>query len=304
MNISLVRDDDTSYSVSGTASYGSTSVPRYDACGGNGITGAYPGSPGCPYVNYSYTWNTGVSPVNGAFIPNAIYTATLTASDNSSTPVTSSIPGTFTVDNQTQAPAISSPITGDGNPGVQQIFTVVYTSPHSNLDFYNGQILFQRTYATCAVQWTLAGSVTALSNSSICTVSAAASSVTNNGTNQVTVQAGVTFTTQVSGQITVSASGSNSLQEPGPLTALTIYTLSTGPAILVNPGDVYIITSAGSTGYACANLALINGAQGPVTVGTPTLEYDSGTQNQPTLMATPLTASQSLPDPAPRDRCW
>ncbi len=299
VNISIVRDDDTSYSISGAASYGSTSVPRYDACGGNGITGAYPGSPGCPYVNYSYTWNTGVAPVTGAFIPNAIYTATLTASDNSSPPVTNSVSGTFTVDNQTPAPAISSPIEGSGNPGIQQIFTVVYTSPHSNLDFYNGQISFQGPYATCVIQWTLAGTVTALSNPSICTVSAAASSVTNNGTNQVTVQAGVTFTGVLSGQVTVFAYGSNSLQEPGPSSILTTYTLSAGPAIIINPGDTYVITSAGSPASACTNISFINGAQGPVTVGTPSLLYDSGTQNQPTLTATPLTTSQTQPVACP-----
>ena len=294
VNISIARDDDTSYSVTGTASYGSTSVPRYDACGGNGITGAYPGSPGCPYVNYSYTWNTGVSPVTGAFIPNAIYTATLTASDNSSPAVTNSIQGTFTVDNQTPAPAISSPIDGSGSPGVQQIFTVVYTSPHSNLDFYNGQISFQGFAATCVVQWTLAGSVTALSNSSVCTVSAAASSVTNNGTNQVTVQAAVTFT-EMYGQVAVSAYGSNSLQQEGPPSQLTTYTLGSGPTILTNPGEIYVLTSAGSATSACLNLAFINGAQGPVTVGTPVLTWFAGTQNQPTLTATPLTSSQSQP---------
>jgi hypothetical protein len=52
---------------------------------------------------------------------------------------------------------------------------------------------------------------------------------------------------------------------------------------------LWVLTSAGSAGWACVSFTLLNGAQGPVTVGTPS------THNQPNVAATTLSAAQSYP---------
>jgi hypothetical protein len=293
VNVSIVRDDDPSYIVSGPATYGNSAFPRYDACGGNGVTGPYPGSPGCPNVNFDFTWNTGVSSVTDAFMPNAVYTATFSTSDSSSPPLSSAISGTFAVDNQTPAPAIISPVNGVGAYGVEQSFVVTYTSPHTNLDFANGQISFQGPSTTCVVQWTMPATITVLSGSSTCTLDSGRSSLSNNGTNQLTVTLGLTFASSMLGQVVVSAFGTNSIGEVGPWSTITDYAVTGAPASQVYgslpyyPFPDYLVIPPGVTGGVCESVLFVNGAQGPVTVGTPQIIQQSGVQSSLYFSASP-----------------
>jgi hypothetical protein len=265
VNVSIVRDDDTTYSVSGAATYGNPAVPRYDACGGNGITGLYPGSPGCPNVDFDYTWNTGTFPVTGAFMPNAIYTATFTASGSSSPPLSNSISATFAVDNQTPAPAIVGPINSSGAFGVEQQIVITYNSPHSNLDFGYGQIMFQSPSQTCVVQWSLPSTIAVVGTAPPCTVDSGTSSLTNNGTNEVTVQLGITFASSMSGQTVVSAFGTNSIGEVGPWSAITDFTV-TGSAPQILTYTESVVVEPNVTTSICAPVILTNGARSPVTI--------------------------------------
>jgi hypothetical protein len=109
VNVPIARDDDTGCSVSGTATYGNPSVSRYNACGGDGVTGTYPGCPGCPNVDFDYTWNTGVSSVTGAFHFERHLYGNVQRVGQQFRPMSNAISATFAVDNQTPRRRLSGP---------------------------------------------------------------------------------------------------------------------------------------------------------------------------------------------------
>ena len=137
VGVLIASNDDTGFTLSGPATYGV--APPTNICG----TAPYPDGTNCPNAGFVYTWNTGsLNGAGGTFYTNGSYTATLTASDSSSPPLTTATSATVTVDNQAPSPTIVSPVNGNGAYGVEQVFTVSYLSPHATNDFGWGQVLF------------------------------------------------------------------------------------------------------------------------------------------------------------------
>ena len=180
VKVTIASNDGTGLIVNGTATYPNAMVARNDICG---ASGPYPNAPGCPYVQFDYTWTTGLAPDGVTFLPNGSYTVTATALDSSAPQLSSSASATVTVDNQPPSPVIVGPVNGNGAyaPAVQT-FTVSYLSPHTGLDFSYGQIVFAGPSATCVAQWTLGGGISLQSQAngaaSPCTMASTGSSVT------------------------------------------------------------------------------------------------------------------------------
>ena len=106
VSVSIAANDGSGVVSTGAAVYGQ--VPRNDLCAGAGL---YVGAPNCPKLQFDYLWNTGLAADGVTFVPNGIYTATVTATGAG---LSSSIAPTFTVDNQPPSPLISSPVNGNG----------------------------------------------------------------------------------------------------------------------------------------------------------------------------------------------
>ena len=131
VSVSIAANDGSGVVSTGAAVYGQ--VPRNDLCAGAGL---YVGAPNCPKLQFDYLWNTGLAADGVTFVPNGIYTATLTATGAG---LSSSIAPTFTVDNQPPSPLISSPVNGNGDYNTYQTFVVDFVSPHNVGDIGSGQ---------------------------------------------------------------------------------------------------------------------------------------------------------------------
>lgn len=278
VSVLISSNDDFGFALSDSALYG-TAV-RNDICG---ASKAYPGGTDCPRVQFDYLWQTGAT--SATAWTNGSYSTTLTAFDSSSPLASTPATATFTVDNQPPSPVISSPVNGSGIYGVSQPFTILYVSPHNNLDFGQGQVVFSGESAlTCTVQWSLGGGggvflVTDASGHSPCTLDTTKSQLSNNGTNELTLKLWVTFPQAMAGTlpqtmaaVLVQANGSTAAGDSsGPLSTLTYFTVLQMPGVppIPQPFAVTSVAQLGGQATFSQTLYVVDPSLGAVTASFP-----------------------------------
>ncbi|HVV74331.1 MAG TPA: Ig domain-containing protein, partial [Verrucomicrobiae bacterium] len=256
VNVSIVGNDDSGFTLSAPASYGI--VARNDQCD-PGKT--YAGAPNCPKIQFDYPWQTGVQPVTGTpeFL-NGSYTAVVTALDSTQpSPLSTAASIQVMVDNQPPTPLMVSPINGTGVSGVYQPFTVRFVSPHPGLDFGGGQITFQRTTVfSCTVSWSATSGNNIVLQSGAggtppCLMDTSRSTISNNGSDQVTLQLWIQFpqstpTIITAGAVAISAVGFSAGGEASPASNITSFDLLDTP-VSSNPAPAastyFGVSSAG-----------------------------------------------------------
>lgn len=327
VTVQVVSDEDPSLSFSVPATYGSA---RSDACS------TYTGAAGCPNVGFQANWDSARNPAGG-WLPNGMYKATVTARDAFGTQ-SAAVSVDFTVDNQAPEVYMISPLNATGVAGTSQVFSIGYASPHAGAaDISGGQVVFQGPSASCAVNWSMNGTVTVFDpgnalvpaqsgvigsgtiTASMCTVSLSGSSIVSGGAaapNQVTLNLAVSFASSQIGLVPVEAYGLDANgYGAAVLGALTTYTV-TGtqfPTLLSGmlfgqTVSTYVIPSRGIRSTSPLHFEGVNGWRGNVTLtpisnanmqcgGVPHIPYVPGCFYMPQL-SDQIFTSWRAPDPS------